>query len=612
MMINQNIHRWQILTGLLADRGLKIIRALLIVLISFLYCSADGQRLTRDLNVGLLTNQVGYLPSSSKTCAMRATQQTPFEVVEVVSGKVAYRGTLVPRRGDFGNFATGDFSSVVKEGRYYLRADTVRSFPFIISKTAYQKEMSMIVGYFSRQRCGASTTGYLSPCHLDDGIRYDNGKHQDVTGGWHDASDLRKWVSATIYGVMGLARAYTLSAPAYRKAILDELRWGNQYFLKMQEPQGYVMDFIGGDLEKHSDNNRWTNNKIEASDAPIKLVTPNTGASTQLMLVAGTSDDRIIQTQPVDMMGQYNFITAQSLVARITSGIDPTYSKRCIDAATKCYEWALKSNSDTATGNAGAALQASIEMYKTTKDSRYSKRAHELALQMKNLQATDRSKGITGFFYNSKSSQEPYKNIWIGCQVFMGLSDLVQLFPTDKDVPMWKTMIRKYGDEYLLQLSQKNSFGIVPWGLYADKDPGGNRRAGQYWYRYFMQPEQEWWVGVNADIASAGVGLLKAANVLHDDKMKAAAQKQLDWILGSNPLNSSTMEGVGYNQPQHFRGSSFLPNVPVIPGAVLNGLGGDHEDMPVMGKADWQISEYWTPMVAYTLWLMAELSGDRS
>ncbi|MGZ8557988.1 MAG: hypothetical protein ACXWWC_06645, partial [Chitinophagaceae bacterium] len=57
-----------------------------------------------------------------------------------------------------------------------------------------------------------------------------------------------------------------------------------------------------------------------------------------------------------------------------------------------------------------------------------------------------------------------------------------------------------------------------------------------------------------------------------------------------------------------FAGTSFLPNVPLLPGAVLNGLGGDHEDMPVKGKGDWQISEYWTPMVAYTLWLMAELS----
>jgi hypothetical protein len=187
--------------------------------------------------MGLLTNQVGYRPSSTKTCLVQGTEKRDFEVVEITSGQVAYRGFLVPRQGDFGPYTTADFSKLEKEGRYYLRADTLRSFPFSISNAVYQPGINMIVGYFSQQRCGASTTGYLSPCHLDDGIRFDNGKHQDVTGGWHDASDLRKWVSATIYGVMGLARAYDLQVPQYRKAILDELLWGNRYFLKCRNPR---------------------------------------------------------------------------------------------------------------------------------------------------------------------------------------------------------------------------------------------------------------------------------------------------------------------------------------------------------------------------------------
>jgi hypothetical protein len=145
--------------------------------------------------------------------------------------------SLFHGRATSGPYTTADFSKLEKEGRYYLRADTLRSFPFSISNAVYQPGINMIVGYFSQQRCGASTTGYLSPCHLDDGIRFDNGKHQDVTGGWHDASDLRKWVSATIYGVMGLARAYDLQVPQYRKAILDELLWGNRYFLKCRNPR---------------------------------------------------------------------------------------------------------------------------------------------------------------------------------------------------------------------------------------------------------------------------------------------------------------------------------------------------------------------------------------
>jgi hypothetical protein len=323
---NNNVSRLRkgnlffILPGMPARRNLieKIMTIIFWLNLLISYNFVQAQRLSRDYDVTLLTNQIGYLPSSTKTCIVKGTTKTDFEVVEVTSGRIAYRGTLTPQQSDFGTYAVGDFSKLVKEGRYYLRADTVRSYPFSISKNVYQPEMNMVVGYFSLQRCGASTTGYLSPCHIDDGIRVDNGKHQDVTGGWHDASDLRKWVSATIYGVMGLARAYTLEAPQYRKAILDELLWGNQYFLKMQEPQGYVMDFIGGDLKKHSDNNRWTNNKIESGSSDIKLVTPNAGTSKQLMLAAADVDDRIIQTQPVEMSAEYNFITAQAMVARIT------------------------------------------------------------------------------------------------------------------------------------------------------------------------------------------------------------------------------------------------------------------------------------------------------
>ena len=114
--------------------------------------------------------------------------------------------------------------------------------------------------------------------------------------------------------------------------------------------------------------------------------------------------------------------------------------------------------------------------------------------------------------------------------------------------------------------SQKNSFGIVPFGLYSGKDPGGNRKAGSYWYRYFMHPDPEWWVGINSNLASAGIGLVKAAKILKDEKLRVIAQRQLDWIIGVNPFNSSTIEMVGHNQPKHFPGSTFLPDVPVLPG----------------------------------------------
>ena len=135
----------------------KIFRIISFLTLLGSFNSLQAQRLSRDYEMGLLTNQVGYLPSSIKTCLIRATEKKDFEVVEISSGRVAYSGTLIPKQGDFGTYATADFSGLAKEGRYYLRADTLRSFPFTISKNVYQQPMNMIVGYFSLQRCGASS-----------------------------------------------------------------------------------------------------------------------------------------------------------------------------------------------------------------------------------------------------------------------------------------------------------------------------------------------------------------------------------------------------------------------------------------------------------------------
>ena len=80
--------------------------------------------------------------------------------------------------------------------------------------------------------------------------------------------------------------------------------------------------------------------------------------------------------------------------------------------------------------------------------------------------------------FKKKAEKEPYKNIWEGCLWFISLCDLVQAFPDHSDAPMGKDMIYGYADQYLLLMSQKNSFGLIPYGLYTEKDPEGNRKTG--------------------------------------------------------------------------------------------------------------------------------------
>ena len=573
-----------------------------------------AQTYTRDTKVDLLVNQVGYVPGAGKTVIAKELKSHKFEVLNVETQQVVFEGNFSLNKCDFGEYFIGDFSALKQEGHYYIKSDVQRSFPFRISEKIYRSPMSLIVNYFSLQRCGASETGFLSPCHIDDGVRIDNGKHQDLTGGWHDASDLRKWVSATIYGMIGLSKTYELLADndSERDKIYDELLWGNLYFLKMQEPQGYVMNFVGGDIKENGDNNRWTDNIIGEDGGSLMTVKPNVGESMDEMLILGLKDDRILQTGPVDMVGQYNFIISEAVMSRIAKDRDPAYSQKCLQAAIKCFDWCKKTDKGTDAGAIGGSIQASLEMYKTTGQDIYKDFSIARASLLKKLQAKSQNGGVGGFFYTSFSDNEPFKDIWQGPLELISLCDLIQTFPTHKDVALWKEIVADYSIRYLSFFSEKNSFGIVPYGLFSKEDPGGNRKLGNYWYRYFMHPELHWWVGINANIASAGIGLIKASVVLNDPTLKSIAQKQLDWIIGVNPFNSSTIVGVGYNQPVRFiNGGEFRPATPVLPGAVMNGLGGDKDDQPyLIQRNNYNQSEYWTPMVAYTLWLMGEITKN--
>jgi hypothetical protein len=120
-------------------------------------------------------------------------------------------------------------------------------------------------------------------------------------------------------------------------------------------------------------------------------------------------------------------------------------------------------------------------------------------------------------------------------------------------------------------------------------------------------PSPNWWVGINANIASHGVGLVRAARVLREPAYAAIAQRQLDWILGCNSFGKSTMTGAGTQQAVHYAGGQPFPKTPPLDGGVRNGFGGDELDRPIEKAGSWQTSEYWTPMTGMTAWLMSEL-----
>jgi len=288
----------------------------------------------------------------------------------------------------------------------------------------------------------------------------------------------------------------------------------------------------------------------------------------------------------------------------------PDYAVKCLDAAQKCFSWSsiAREKQESTPEVYGTAILASIELFKATKKDFYKQYAVQQAAKLKQLQAEKTAGELSGFFYSSENNSEPYRQV-LGSSEFIAICSLAEEFPLHTDLKIWKTIIENYVNNYLLALASRNSFNLVLFGVFS-KDPGGNRTAGKYWYRYFMQPELNWWVGINANAASAAIGLIKASALLHNKSLLSLAQRELDWICGSNPFNSSTIVGCGNNQPPAYQTTSFVPGIPAITGAVMNGIGGDHNDQPFKGDGIWQVSEYWTPMVATTLWLIKEVEKN--
>ncbi len=551
--------------------------------------------IVRNARMSVWVNQVGFLPDAAKFCAAEGAGALPFEVIDATTNRVVYSGKMLPAGADFGKQVSGTFSEVRTPGVYYVRAGGGRSYPFRIEEGIYKEPMSLIMYYFSKQRCGGSTTGYLTPCHTEDGIRVDNGQRQDVSGGWHDASDLRKWVSATLYGMVGLLGAAEVPGLGLdEEALTEELLWGNRYFLAMQEPAGYVMDHVGGDLFAHSDSNHWSDN------------------------VPGTDDDRVIQTRPVDYTSQFTFASVEARMARYMKGKDAGYAARCLEAAVRCYDWCFANIKEYTTGITGSGLLAAIDLYKATGEAKYRDAAYKMADDLLALQvaAPKDKKSPGGFFRAAPGSDAFYSEIFCTDMAMVGLAKLLQQFPEGNNA-RYKAALRSYCDDYLRFVADKNACALLPYTVYGKAEPTG-RQAGAYWYGYFMNPDQEWWVGINANIASKGIGLVMASRLLGDPSLKELAQRQLDWIFGANPLATATMRGIGYEHPSFSTafyqdterpGSEFFPPTPHIPGAVLNGIGGDAQGMPVLIDGSWQTGEYWTPMVGHTLWLMAELTA---
>jgi len=217
-------------------------------------------------------NQLGYAPQSIKVAVMGCQEEisvAAFEVVDLLTEKTVFQSKRVsafPAYASFDKIFRLDFSGFEEEGTFYIRAGAVQSPPFRIAGGLYGGTADFLLRYMRQQRCGYNP--YLrDSCHTQDGFIVDHpeleGKHIDVAGGWHDASDYLQYVTTSANATYQMLFAYQQNPQAFGDRydaaglpgpngipdILDEAKWGLGWLDKMNPSYGFMFNQIADDRD---------------------------------------------------------------------------------------------------------------------------------------------------------------------------------------------------------------------------------------------------------------------------------------------------------------------------------------------------------------------------
>ncbi|MBN2293081.1 MAG: glycoside hydrolase family 9 protein, partial [Pirellulales bacterium] len=518
----------------------------------------------------ILVNHVGFLPGSPKYCVVPRPPVKTFTIHRLKDcvWTQVYEGKLVDGGTELESGWVGEFSSLREEGTYQVRCGTRQSRCFVVWRRAYDVPMRVLYNYFPWQRCGDSTTGWAAPCHLDDGRIAETGEHRDLAGGYHQSCDLRKWASLEVCGLIGLTRFAQTQSPRWDDGcVAKELRWGSDYYQKLVREDGGLLDSVFIPMG-------WGPRDFYLSDAPPPAI--------------------------------WNTIRHQAMLAAYFKSVDTAYSEKCKQVARRVWQYMTSNKRRLEKYKAPALpplghdnmndwyapfypgssfdlahrLCAAVALYRVTDDPALLEDAARSGSALVDLQVTTDAAGgddVACFWEGPDHKKIPdFGSYFWHFSAPVGLCELLELKPDHPDSAKWRRAVERIAQQYL-RTSRRNPWGLVAtrWAQQDQPVPkppaptagarrhvletynGGNLgdtgpgRFIVYQYRFG---------GYNGPIAAAGVFLRRAAAITGKDEYRHVAQRQMDWIFGCNPYDSSAVEGVGYNQPQRgFYGEFFPP-----------------------------------------------------
>ncbi len=470
-------------------------------------------------------NQVGYLNYGEKYAnvsgyynELSAVVGTPFQVRRTADDSVAYTGllTLVAAYDELSGekVLKADFSSLNEIGKYYITVDGVSepSVHFEIGPDVYDDLFKDVQKFFYYQRANVdllpehagefARTGLHKDADANLPLQSNPSVTMDVYGGWWDAGDMGKYVTAAATAVNDLMWAYEsfphqftdgqLNIPESGNGLpdlLDEIKVETDFFLKMQE-------------------------QTSGGFYPYVLREP----APERFIIDGNGPDSIIPTaQTATTVGA---LAHAYIVMKDVPGLED-YADTLLASAVRGWNYLeahpefIGQAKDPKNDNgpyyddddSNDRFYAAAVLYRATGEARYSDYvvANYQAFESK-FEATDFSHGIGSLeqigFYHYISGPAP-----------------------SEEVKAW--FVPKF-NEWRNTVIETATQGAV-WRNSTNK--------GFYW-------------GANSNVAGVAISLDIGSRVTgeYDERMIQVASGNLNYLLGINPLQLSFITGHGENR----------------------------------------------------------------
>jgi hypothetical protein len=578
---------------------------------------------TMNDNPHVLICHTGYLCEAEKKVVVEDGPWQSFHVQDMGQSvmenlgefeqwQTVYEGSLEKQDSPMGSYLVGDFSLIQQPGVYriILPEDAGRSYQFIITDGAYSRLPRIFLDYLHNWRSGDFENEWRGNGHMDDGVRSDTGEQLDVSGGWYDAGDLRKWMTMSnlpILAFMDLYERLDISWNSFHEEgvsdndLITEAVWGIEFVMKMQD-QGTGMFFeeIGaGGFGRAKEGMTWwyENHSGCLADNSENRFTDN---------IPNTGDERTIRAQ-YNPVVQYINIAIMERAAQVLKGMMPELSLRCHKSAVNAWQFV-------------EGKKATDKMHDWTVVRSWRLIAGQLLFKSSVVEFMQLERMMTelvdlqdkqrGHWYMDCDKNDPYRGILHSAQPLIALCGILEDFRQDDIGKAAEASIARLWNQYVKPMMGTNPFGILPYGLFYSRPTEQDRYHriwGDTWYRFFLPDHSVQRInhGLAGHWTSWAHGLGYAGFLLENKEMTNAAWGQLYWEFGYNPLNICLVTGVGYNNPMPH--SRFFGT---FPGGFCTGPRGNGDDQIVIDmdkRAEWSSTEYWNTPLSNTLMALSFL-----